>query len=144
MLSDDIGASAIECHQSLEDRSPYEEFLGATEEQERNMEISIHLKKSNTLLESDIQNCSLRKGAGGGLTRCRLHSCQNVCHPMGLIVSCPVQPCVGSYWVLHTLTNTLSFFHGHTCSIWKFPGQGSNRSCSCQPTPQPQPRQHWI
>ena len=24
------------------------------------------------------------------------------------------------------------------CSIWKFPGQGSNRSYSCQPTPQPQ------
>ena len=25
------------------------------------------------------------------------------------------------------------FFQGHTCSIWKFPGQGSNESCSCQP-----------
>ena len=31
-------------------------------------------------------------------------------------------------------------FKGHTRDIWKFPGQGSNRSCSCQPTPQPQQR----
>ena len=29
-------------------------------------------------------------------------------------------------------------FQGCTCSICKFPGQGSNRSCSCQPTPQAQ------
>ena len=33
-------------------------------------------------------------------------------------------------------------FQGSTCSIWRFPGEGSNRSCSCQPTPQPQ--QHGI
>ena len=37
---------------------------------------------------------------------------------------------------------SLSFSYGHTCSIWKLPGCGSNQSCSCQPTPQPQ--QHWI
>ena len=30
------------------------------------------------------------------------------------------------------------FSYGHTCSIWKFPGQGSNWSCSGQPMPQPQ------
>ena len=29
------------------------------------------------------------------------------------------------------------FLNGCTCSIWKFRGQGSNRSWSCQPTPQP-------
>ena len=27
-------------------------------------------------------------------------------------------------------------FQGHTCGIWKFPGQGWNQSCNCQPTPQ--------
>ena len=30
------------------------------------------------------------------------------------------------------------FFKSCTCSIWRFPGKGSNPSCSCQPTPQPQ------
>ena len=29
-------------------------------------------------------------------------------------------------------------FYSRTCSIWKFPGQGLNRSCSCWPTPQPE------
>ena len=33
-----------------------------------------------------------------------------------------------------------NFFQSHTCSIWRFPGQGSNWSCTCQPTPQPQQR----
>ena len=33
-------------------------------------------------------------------------------------------------------------FQGRTRSIWRFPGQGSNRSCSHRPTPQPQ--QHGI
>ena len=32
-------------------------------------------------------------------------------------------------------------FGGHTRSIWKFPGEGSNWSCSHQPIPQPQQRQ---
>ena len=32
------------------------------------------------------------------------------------------------------------FFKGCTRGMWKFPGEGSNRSCSCRPTPQPQPR----
>ena len=38
----------------------------------------------------------------------------------------------------------LSFCHFLGCSrgIWRFPGQGSNRSCSRQPTPEPQ--QHGI
>ena len=31
---------------------------------------------------------------------------------------------------------------GHSCGIWRFPGQGSNRSYSCWPVPQPQ--QHEI
>ena len=31
-------------------------------------------------------------------------------------------------------------FQGHTHDIWKFPGQGSNRSYSCWPMPQPQPQ----
>ena len=29
-------------------------------------------------------------------------------------------------------------FQGHTCGLWRFPGQGSNWSYSCRPTPQPQ------
>ena len=33
-------------------------------------------------------------------------------------------------------------FYGHTCGIWMFLGQGSNRSCSCGLCPQPQ--QHWV
>lgn len=32
-------------------------------------------------------------------------------------------------------------FQGHICGTWRFPGQGSNRSCCCRPTPQPQQRQ---
>ena len=36
----------------------------------------------------------------------------------------------------------LFFFKVRMCGIWKFSGQGSNRSCSCQSTPQPQ--QCWI
>ena len=36
------------------------------------------------------------------------------------------------------------FFNGHICSVWKFPGKGSNRSCSCQPMPQPQQCQIWA
>ena len=28
-------------------------------------------------------------------------------------------------------------FYGHTCSIWRFPGQRSNRSYSLRLTPQP-------
>ena len=28
--------------------------------------------------------------------------------------------------------------------IWRFPGQGSNRSCRCWPTPEPQQRQIWA
>ena len=34
--------------------------------------------------------------------------------------------------------NFLSFY-GCTHSIWRFPGEGSNRGCSCWPQPQPQP-----
>ena len=33
-------------------------------------------------------------------------------------------------------------FQGRIHGVWKFPGQGSDRSYSCQPTPQSQ--QHWI
>ena len=29
-------------------------------------------------------------------------------------------------------------YQGHTCSIWRFPDQGSNWSCRCWPPPQPQ------
>ena len=32
------------------------------------------------------------------------------------------------------------YFLGCTRGIWRFPGQGSNRSCSHQPTPEPQQR----
>ena len=31
-------------------------------------------------------------------------------------------------------------FQGHTCGIWRFPGQGSNWSCCRRPTPEPQQR----
>ena len=33
------------------------------------------------------------------------------------------------------------FFFFWWCSIWRFPGQGSNWSCGCQPKLQPQQRQ---
>ena len=33
---------------------------------------------------------------------------------------------------------------GCSCSIWKFPGQGSNRSYNCHSTPQPQKCQIWA
>ena len=38
---------------------------------------------------------------------------------------------------LYSTTDFFSFFsfYGHTLSIWKFPGEGSNHRCSCQPTP---------
>ena len=35
-------------------------------------------------------------------------------------------------------------FEGCTHSIWKFPGEGLNRSCSCWPTPQPQQHGIWA
>ena len=34
------------------------------------------------------------------------------------------------------------FFYGHTCSLWKFPGQGLNQSCSWG-LPVPHPQHHW-
>ena len=39
-----------------------------------------------------------------------------------------------------------AFFGGgaHTRGTWRFPGQGSNRSCSYWPTPQPQPQPRQI
>ena len=40
------------------------------------------------------------------------------------------------------ITFFLFFSQNHTCSIWRFPGLGSNSSYSCQPTPQPQ--QCWT
>ena len=40
----------------------------------------------------------------------------------------------------------LFFFNSCTCSVWKFPGWGSdpNWSCSCRPIPQPQQCQIWA
>ena len=39
----------------------------------------------------------------------------------------------------------LSFsFHRRTCSIWRFPGQGSNQSCSCQPMSEPWQHRIWA
>ena len=46
--------------------------------------------------------------------------------------------------VIRKNTSILFFtppFQGHTCSAWKFLGQGLNWSCSCRPTPQPQEHQ---
>ena len=46
----------------------------------------------------------------------------------------------------HTHTQQCIFFffscQGHTCGMWKFPGQGQNWSCPCQPTPQAQAQPH--
>ena len=39
-------------------------------------------------------------------------------------------------WFLRVFCFLFVFFKGHTCSIWKFSGQGLNQSCSCHPTPQ--------
>ena len=36
------------------------------------------------------------------------------------------------------------FFYGHTCCIWNFPGQGSNRNFSCRPMTEPQQRGIWA
>ena len=36
------------------------------------------------------------------------------------------------------------FFYGFTCSIWKFPGWGSNQSYSCLSMPQPQQNGTWA
>ena len=38
--------------------------------------------------------------------------------------------------VISFFSLSFSSFYGHTCDIWKFLGQGSNKSCSCrlQPT----------
>ena len=38
--------------------------------------------------------------------------------------------------------SSFCLFQGRTCGMWRFPGQGSNRSCSCRPEPEPQ--QHSI
>ena len=51
-----------------------------------------------------------------------------------------------SCFLTSTVLNFQGFFFSSssysTCNIWKFPGQGSNKSHSCQPALQP--HQHWI
>ena len=47
------------------------------------------------------------------------------------------------YWVrtgTHKTFLFLVFLGSCTWGIWRFPGEGSNRSWSCRPTPQPQQR----
>ena len=39
----------------------------------------------------------------------------------------------GSFFLFYFI---LFYFGGRTCSIWTFPGWGSNQSCSCRSTPQ--------
>ena len=62
---------------------------------------------------------------------------------------------VSSWMIIHGLGSCILFyfilfyfillsFWGCTPSIWKFPGEGSNKSHSCWPMPQPQPQQHGI
>ena len=54
---------------------------------------------------------------------------------------------ISSYFVYTLFFLFLSFFvlfQGHTSSIWRFPGQGSNSSYSCRPAPQPQQRGIWA
>ena len=55
--------------------------------------------------------------------------CQNVSIPILLVNS----------FTIFQFFFFFGSFQGHTCGIWKFPGQGSNLSCSCQLRPQPQP-----
>jgi len=66
--------------------------------------------------------------------------CVSVCEVcVFLCVRCM---CCVSMYVVYGVCLCVVFFYGHTCSIWRFPGQRSNRSCSCWPTPQLQ--QCWI
>ena len=41
------------------------------------------------------------------------------------------------FWALFLF---IYFFKGCTCSIWRFPGQGSNQNYNCWPMPEPQQR----
>ena len=50
--------------------------------------------------------------------------------------------CVYIYIYIHIYFLSFCHFLGRSCSIWRFPGQGSNWSCSHQPMPEPQ--QRWI
>ena len=43
-------------------------------------------------------------------------------------------------WSIFSFFSFYFSFQGCTHSIWRFPGQGSNRSCSHWPMPQPQQR----
>ena len=65
-----------------------------------------------------------------------------MCHPHLLQIKCPNN----SHYLSHVsffnifiyLFMSFCYFWGHSRSIWRFPGQWSNRSCSHQPMPQPQ------
>ena len=52
--------------------------------------------------------------------------------------------CVAHALVSHLITLFYFYLYGCTCSIWRFPGWGSNWSCSCRPTPHPQQDQIWA
>ena len=54
--------------------------------------------------------------------------------------------CYHSIFLLALICEGSSFYTSLsmlvTCGLWKFPGEGANRSCSCRPVPQPW--QCWI
>ena len=47
-----------------------------------------------------------------------------------------IASCFGVFFNCFIYLFFFLYFQGHTGSIWKFPGQGLNRSCSHWPTPQ--------
>ena len=52
--------------------------------------------------------------------------------------SLKTRPGIGFFWGFLFVCLFVLSFQGRTCSIWRFPGQGSNWSCSCCSTPKPQ------
>ena len=62
------------------------------------------------------------------------------------ISTAPIQRYLYSYVHQFPFKKTIFFFFvfKHTCSIWRFPGQGSNWSCGCWPTAQPQQHGIWA
>ena len=72
----------------------------------------------------------------GNYTQCLVityHGKESLCYTLKLTQHWKSTPFLSFFFFL-----SFCLFQGHTHSIWRFPGQGSNWSCSCWPTPEPQ------